>query len=731
MRKILPLSLLLLTTLTLPALGQEVFQPNAILPLVNADRTEHAIRIDGILNEEDWQQAVPVSNFIQIEPKQGMPSRHATFVKVLYNATGMFVGVFCSDSLGKSAIRVPDMMRDFNWRAHDTFAICIDGFNDKRNSMSFVTNPYGAQKDYLSFDDTFFDGDWNGLWKVRTTITDEGWYAEFEIPWKTLRYTASSEEGERQWNINFLRLRRATNEISAWSAYPRSFGFNRMEYAGTLLQLDPPAPGVNIQVNPYALMSVNKKSTSAGENTSTSYKVGGEVKWTINTQTTADVTFNTDFAQADADVQVNNVSRFSVLFPEKRQFFLENASLFSPGLVSGNTGGNLQFLPFFSRRVGLSNQGAALPIDAGIRLINRSAKQSFGIMGVRQGELDTLAGATMMVGRFSRNINKKVRLGSVITTMHSNSQTYSLGGVDGFIRLNTTQSINFLVSGATETSGRQGVGAYGQYFYTSNKFSAWWTESILTEDFNPALGFVSRKDVIGTTPGFTANLRGKRIPFPSKIRSLQPGVSANIFHQASTGKLTEQDIKVTPFYVEMQDGGFYTISANVIKQNLISDFKPLGLVIPVGAYDYVRYTLQAGSDPSKKVSYTASHNFGKYYDGSLRSADLSLSVIPVPHISLKGSVNWNQFNQVGGETGFKEVTLYTMQGRLALNPRIQLVGLYQHSSSGLESYNVRFAWEYSPLSYFYFVVNSRETLVADLTQREQQGIIKISFLKQF
>lgn len=731
MKIILPLLIIHFLN-TFHLFSQDIFQPPVNLPQAYAHEVSGEIKIDGILNEEDWNNAKTISNFIQVEPLQGKATLNPSVVRILFSSKHLYIGVFCKDTLGRGAIRVPDMMRDFNWRAHDTFAIAIDGFNDHRNSMTFATNPYGAQKDYLSFDDIFFDSDWNGLWKVRTTITDAGWYAEFQIPWKTVRYGEKSGDSTI-WNLNFLRLRRESNEISVWSAYPRSFGFNRMEYAGVLNQLMPPKPSTNIQFNPYTLVSGNQMNDGIGEKSQTSgLKVGGELKWTLNPRTTLDLTANTDFAQADADIQVNNVSRFSVLFPEKRQFFLENASLFSPSVISGKTGGNMQFLPFFSRRVGLSSTGRTIPVDAGFRLVNRSAKQSIGVMGLRQGSIDTLPHANIFVGRYSKNLGSKIRLGSMITyKAEPDENANALGGIDGFIRFDAAQSLNFLVAGTTTENSNSGIGGYTQYFYTSNKFTAWWTESLASEDFNPVLGFISRTNVIGTTPGVTANLRGKGLPLPNIIRSFQPGVSANIFHQASTGHLTEADIKVTPFWMEMQDGGYYGFSTNIITQDLLADFKPLGIIIPKGRYDYNRYTLAAGSDPSRKLSYTLEHNFGNYYDGKLITTDLSISLIPIPHISIKGSVNRNLFKEVGNDQGEKEVTLFTVQSRFALNPRVQLIGLYQRSNTHLEAYNIRLSWEYQPLSYFYLVLNSRETLNGDLQVREQQGIVKVSFMKQF
>lgn len=724
--------------LNLEAIAQETFAPATVPVVVKGTHILNELNVDGSFDEPEWFTADSISDFIQVEPLQGQPAKNKTIVRILFSDRNLYVGVWCYDSLGKAGIRVPDMKRDFDWRSHDTFAICIDGFNDRRNSMSFVTNPYGAQKDYLSFDAVLFDGDWNGLWKVRTSIDPSGWFAEFQIPFKTIRYSKAVDPGSLNstWGLNFLRLRRATNEISVWSPYPRSFSFNRMEYAGLLNDILPPPPSTNIQINPYTMVSSSKRTDGAGSKQEDKFKVGGEVKWAVTPNTVMDLTVNTDFAQADADIQVNNVTRFSVLFPEKRQFFLENASLFGPGLLLGDseTGGSMQLLPFFSRRVGLGANGQPLPIDAGIRLANRSVKQNFGVMAIRTGSYDTLDNSNVAVGRYTRNFGKQNRIGVIGTAKSSNVYTNLVGGVDGFVRMGSSQSLNFMALQSTNTNNKgHGLGGYAQYFYTNNKIVAWWTESVVTKGFNPELGFLSRTDVIGTTPGAVANLRGKYLPFKKFFRSYQPRLAAGLFHQASTGKLTERELRATPLYIEMQDGGYYGFTASDVQQNLLSSFQPLGVPIAMGSYSYRRYSLVMGSDASRKVSYKVQHDFGKYYDGSLTTTDVSLSLIPIPHISLKLSANRNVFENVGELDVTKAVSLYTIQGRFALNPRLQLTGIYQRNSqSDLDSFNIRFSWEYKPLSYIYLVLNSRETIATEsMRQTEQQGIFKISFLKQF
>jgi len=211
--------------------AQDIFPP----PVEKLKVTAHAITgdmsIDGQLDEHFWAEATPVSDFIQVEPNQGNPSQFRTIVKVLYNDKYLYIGAICYEKNGKKRIRVPELNRDFSFRQNDTFAVGLDGFNDQRNTITLAVNPYGTQKDYLSFDDVLFDSEWNGMWKVRTSIGEDYWIAEFSVPWKTLRYATPNDlEESTNWGINFVRQRRASNEISAWSPYPRSFGFNRAEY---------------------------------------------------------------------------------------------------------------------------------------------------------------------------------------------------------------------------------------------------------------------------------------------------------------------------------------------------------------------------------------------------------------------------------------------------------------------------------------------------------------------
>ena len=728
---------LLVISLTGWAQDASLFKPDSVRPGIDATRINATLRIDGRLNEADWQRAKPSPPFTQIEPYQGATPSNRTDVRVLYNRQYLYVGIIAHDSLGRQAIRATDFKRDFSPRSHDVLGLSFDGFNDRRNAMALLTNPYGVQRDLLSFDDLYYDTDWDGLWRVRTTRSDSGWVAEIAIPWQTLRYPGTSDTLQN-WGFNLYRNRRVTNEITAFSPYPRSFSPLRMEYAGLLKNLQPPPPRPNIRIQTYVLTSYDRYRNvdPSVRPEAANLKVGGELKWAINPNAVLDLTTNTDFAQADADRQVNNVTRFSVFFPERRQFFLENASLFGVGAGPGEdgSGGSLRIQPFFSRRIGLDDSGNPIPIDAGGRFVYRSLRRNYGAIAIRQRGVGDTPATNFFVGRFSQNVGKQNRIGALMTVRNRPDGTNVVSAVDGFFRLAEAHSLNAMAIHSVSTStGEQGFAGFAQYLYTSNQYKIWWTESIVTASFNPELGFVSRSDVIGTTPGINWYYRGNKLPFRRWIRAFEPGFLPEIYHQASTGKLIESQLTLFPFWLNLQNGGYIGYSINPTVQRLTEAFQPLGVTIPVGNYQYARQQLWLGSDPSKIVNVSAQYEWGTYFDGKLSSFDGRVQFAPIPHISLTGRINSNRFREVGDARTTTAVNLYALEGRLALNPRVQLIGFYQQNTENKSSnYNIRLSWEYQPLSFLYIVLNHRSFNTTQLSQSrsEDHAIAKLSYLRQ-
>lgn len=727
----------LLSLLGYPALltAQDVpiFEPDSVRKTLVPLRIGRDLRVDGRLDEAEWRQAVPAGNFVQIEPFQKEPSRFRTEVRMLYSARFVYFGVFCGDSLGRKALRVPSLQRDFSYGGRDLFSISIDGFHDRRNAASFVTDPYGTQRDLLSFDDAIYDIDWDGLWRVRTTRTDSGWVAEYAIPWQSFRYPRT--EGPQTWGIQFSRNRRASNELSAWSPVPRAFSAARMNYAGQLT-IEPPPPSLtNIRVQPYVLVLDDRyRGTELAGRDVGNVKVGGEIKWAFNANTVLDLTVNTDFAQADADQQVNNLTRFSVFFPERRPFFLENAGLFGVGLqpLSSFWGGQMIVQPFFSRRIGLDDFGNPIPIDAGARLVSRSARRNFGAILMRQRGLDDSPVTNYFVGRFSENLGTQSRIGGLVTVRNDPEKTNTTASVDGFFRFSQTLSLNAMAMASSSSDGTdRGLSGHYQLSYRSNQWIIWMNQAVVTRDFNPEAGFVSRTDVVETTPGFYWLGRGKWLP--KWIRAFEPGGYYLVYHQASTGRRIEETIQLNPLWFNFQNGGAAGYFYFDNYQRLDTRFEPLGIGIAPGEYRYGRHFAILSGDPSRKFNYQVNYEWGGFYDGRLSTLGGGVFYSPAPHLSLTTQYQLNRFRAVGDARQDAQVNLFIVQSRLALNPRVQLIGFYQHNTFNQRNvWNVRFSWEYRPLSFVYLIFNERQYTGLDRSRQQEQHLIgKLSYLRQF
>ncbi|MFI5185389.1 MAG: DUF5916 domain-containing protein [Chitinophagales bacterium] len=731
----LPLLFLLISSKAL-AQSEEIFKPDSIKKEIDAVHITSFLKIDGALNETEWQRAKISPRFTQIEPYQGALPNFETIVKVLYNKQYLYFGIFSKDSLGRKAIRATDFRRDFNPVAHDLVTITFDEFNDKRNAMCFAVNAYGVQRDYLSFDDLYFDENWDGLWRVRTTRTDSGWYAEIAIPWQTLRYP-KSKDSVQNWGLNVYRNRRLTNETSALSAFPRVFSVSRMIYEGVLKNLQPPPPKPNIRIQPYFLSSYNhyKNFDPGKKENQTEYKAGGDLKWAINSNIVLDLTANTDFAQADADLQVNNITTFSVFFPEKRQFFLENASLFSPSIQMAidGSGGYMHMEPFFSRTIGLDTNGNPIPIVAGGRFVNRSSKRNYGAIVMRQEKTDNSPATNFFVGRYSQNFGEQSRIGALMTVKNTSAGSNIESTLDGFLRLGESQSLNTIITHTiTTNTNKQGFAGFAQYYNSTNHYKIWWTQSIVTKNFDPEMGFVSRSDVIGTTPGMNWYYRGNLLPFKKILRAYEPGFLPEFYWQASTGKFIERSLYLWPIWLNFQSGAYFGYSITPVFKRLTDPFNPLGLTIKPGDYHFWQNEILFTTNPSKIISFFGNYIWGSYYNGRIRSNDLSLQFAPIPNISLIAEFNRNHFMEVGEPKSNSTVNLYILQGRFALNPRLQLTGFYQKNSlDHSDNYNVRFSWEYRPLSYIYIIYNQGSFLnLQQIKLTEDHVILKISYLKQ-
>jgi hypothetical protein len=275
-----------------------------------------------------------------------------------------------------------------------------------------------------------------------------------------------------------------------------------------------------------------------------------------------------------------------------------------------------------------------------------------------------------------------------------------------------------------------------QYYNTTNKRKIWWTESVFTKNFDPQMGFISRTDVIGTTPGVNFYYRGALLPFKSVLLGYEPGFLPEFYYTASTGKFSELDLPIWPLALHFKNGAFFAYGVTASRQYLTAAFQPLGVTIAPGNYHYLWQEVYANSDPSKFVNLSLDYKTGTYFNGWLNALDMKLQFAPIPNISLSAEYNPDFFKRVGKPMTTTTVNLYILQARLALNPRLQISGIYQKNSlNNAANCNFRFSWEFTPLSYVYLVYNRGATNVinntVEQTLAENQLLAKVSYFRQF
>ncbi len=732
--KVLFFSIIFLSYKNLNAQQSENFPPPKNAPVVTATKVIGKIKIDGKLDEPEWQNATPIHNFFRTEPRQGGDYLHDTEVRLLYDEKYLYVSSFCEDSMGRKGIRVQDLRRDFNSFENDVFTIQLDPQNLKQYCVSFQTTPYGNQRDLQNFNDNNSDDNWNALWSVRTQRTDSGYYTEFAIPFKSIRYEEVEDGENPTWGITFSRLARRNFEETVFPAIPQSFSQFRMTYAAKLEGLELPEPSANIRIEPYTLYQYDNIKEGDNSTNKNEFKIGGDVKWAINPRSVLDFTYNTDFAQADVDRAVNNLERFNIFFPERRQFFLENS-----GIWAGAN--NRAVVPFFSRTIGLQGNFDAEParINAGGRYTLRDENKSIAGLYINQAETENSPAANFMVARYLQNYGSENNIGMMVTHRldeqsselgkeQSNNTTLTL---DGLMRPKDTWTISYMVTGSRDNSNDTlGVAGRVSIQNRTNQYYLGYVTDFVTQQYNADMGFVFQKDVVRHSPGGYYIWRPKKIPW---IRRSDPGVFFNYNHDASDFSSFQQaNIYIFPVYTWFKDNSFLETSVTPTWQNINFSFAPLGIGIEEGNYFYTRYNIWYYSNQSAQVSVNASVNWGEFYNGQRTTFNGGLRFAPVPQAALTVNYELNDITNLGIEKEDIRTHLTTIGSRFALNPRVQLSAFYQYNTFDEKSrWNIRASWEYQPLSFIYLVFNDTQIDSFEVPFQEQQLIGKITFLKQF
>ena len=414
---------------------------------IRADAGE-SVQLDGLLTEQVWSRAATLGGFTQREPEEGVAATEQTEVRIAYDDAALYIGVVAYDS-EPDEIVARILQRDklieplffgagIQFAGDDAIAILLDPFHDHRSGMIFATNPNGAEFEALITDEgSELNIDWRGVWEVKGARTPDGWSAEFAIPWRTLRYPEA--RGDQPWGINVFRIIRRKNEETLWQSWQREGGgLHRVSRAGHLTGLDDlPQQGLRLETKPFLLAGGRQEANDLGVITSsTQRKVGIDIKTEVRPGLVLDLTLNTDFAQVEVDDAQVNLTHFSLFFPEKRDFFLENSGIFDFGLAADPMT-TPPYQMFFSRNIGISEDGE-VPILAGARLTGRVGGQTVGLLNVVTEEAFGISREKFSVARIKRDVGESAYVGAMMVDRRGSDRAKTTAGVEDHCRCRWT-----------------------------------------------------------------------------------------------------------------------------------------------------------------------------------------------------------------------------------------------------------------------------------------------------
>jgi hypothetical protein len=685
---------------------------------VRAVRVTEPPHVDAVLDEAIYRTLPAITDFIQQDPQEGQLATEPTLVWILFDDEHLYIAARCRDSQ-PSRIVANDMRRDGrNVSQNDNLSVVLDTFHDGRNGYEFLMNAVGGAWDTQITDESVTNRDWNAVWIPRSGRDAEGWTVEMAIPFRSLRYRGS---GPQTWGINVRRNVRWKNELSYLSPVPRAYGARgilRLSQAATLVGLEPPPAAVNLEVKPYAV--ANAKADRVVDprfEHDVDANAGVDVKYGVTQSLTADFTYRTDFAQVEDDDQQVNLTRFNLLFPEKREFFLEGQGIFAFGgaTTTPPTGAaasapvNTPVL-FFSRRIGL-NGSRAVPIDAGGRLTGKAGRYSIGVLdiGTDESTADSAGATNFGVVRLKRDILRRSYVGFIGT--HRSPSTSSDGdnlvlGVDA--NLSFFQSLNIVgYYAGTQTRGRSGDDrSYRVRFdYDADLLGIQIEQLAVGRNFNPEIGFMRRTDFIETL----GQLRVSRRPRgPSAIRKIS--LEGALDYITNGDRALENRQLRAGVRADMQSGDSWSVGYARDFEFLAQPFEIVtGTFVPGGAYHSptVRGAYTLGTQ--RKISGEISAARGTFYGGDRTDLAYRGRAELTARLSLEPGASFNWVDLPGG--GFT-ATLLTTRATLTFSPRMLTAALVQYNStSHLVTTNVRFRWEYRPGSELFVVYSDgRDTL---------------------
>jgi hypothetical protein len=679
---------------------------------IGAARITDDIRIDGFLHEESWKLAVPATDFRQQEPYEGEPATERTEVRVLFDHKYLYIGIHAFDS-EPTHINARELTRDASFSNDDKVEILLDTYHDRHNAFRFAVNPLGTQQDALITDEgRDVNLSWDAPWLSAGQIDETGYSVEIALPLTILRFN----EGGKVWGFNVARIIRRKHEENLWTSWQRTFGLERVSQAGDLTGIDEIHRRRLVEFRPYVvggwrkgLPGVGVEGFVQGFRSTSGLEV---VKIGLTSSLTAEFTVNPDFGQTEVDQQVVNLSRFSVFFPEKRDFFLENAGVF----LFGGEGSNQLF---FTRRIGLTNDGLPIPIDYGAKITGKIGVYNVGFLQVQtrqvgeQTNIFAVPRQQFTIARLKRDIFGRSSIGAMFINRQGGSQTEHNrgGGIDAQLNISDYWRVNaFLMGSNTGSNTHAGtdppvsnssvLSGRIDSIYENNLVRFIGAYEDIGKSFNPEIGFVERTGIRQYFGQAAYKPRPRFLPF---VRQFEFETQIE-YYADREGKLATRQTELSWETTFKNSAVLFFRPMEKVMDVLTEPFeiRP-GIVIPAGVYHFNRHILIFNSDRSKRVVFTAREKWGSFFSGNRYETSGGITFRPNEHFSLDLS---DSFNDVRLREGKFTTNLiigridYNFSRKLLTSALVQL-----NSVARLSDINIRMRYIYRPNSSLFVIYN--------------------------
>jgi len=668
-----------------------------------------SIVLDGRLDDAVWTRAQAAGDFVQQDPDNGTPATEPTEVRIAYDDNNLYIGVICFDS-DPDAWLGYQRRRDESLTADDRFIWTIDTYLDARTAYYFEMNPSGLMGDALQGVNVN-NRQWDGIWTGRAARSDIGWTLEVEIPFRTLNFNPAGDT----WGINFQRTVRRKNEESLWSGWARNQGVRRMANAGLLTGIRDVSQGHGLDIKPYAVATSLSSPGRSDSQVHNEGDAGVDLFYNLTPGLRANLTVNTDFAETEVDQRQVNLTRFSLFFPEKRDFFLDGSTFLDFGSGFAVSGA---FTPFYSRRIGLDEaSGTQQRINFGGKLTGQAGDQDIGVLHVQTGREDAspghrtvpVAGEDFTVMRLKRRLLRQSYIGAMYTRRASRGvpvpDRHTIGldfrlETANFLRSQNLSAAGFFLHATNPRATGRNSAMGLELGFPNDPWSGELELSEVQSNYESAVGFETRNGIrrISPTIAYTARPRGNRL-----IRRFQFSNDVNWILDSDDGRLLNRDVSITAFLMELNSQD--TIQFRVLPsyELLEDDFRiSPGITLPAaGHYSFTRYRLQATTASRRVLAVSPTVEWGGFYSGDRRRLALNLDVRVRPGIIFYSSAEWNKVDLAEG--GF-QTRLYRGIVETQFSPWLSLVNNMQFDTqSSILGWQSRFRWILKPGNDLYFV----------------------------